>query len=272
MEFDHQPLCDATLGDVICCPEGLEIKDKSLGGDHNEVLQWRRRMIDQGLQGVIAYDDGGPRGFAEYMPAETAPLAITAPGAAVLMCYHWVVNAPDDPEHLARERDLIRQVIRSTEERFTGLVTQGWSHESHFPMKLLCDLGFHAVERQGDVTLMWRPTSAGSAEPRFSPVIYAPVDRTTDGVLEIDAAFSARCPYSLHFEQRIQETIARHPLRHAIELTLHRIDSREQALALAVPSCDWTWLFFNGEPIDLFSLPRDGWGDEISRRIRALRR
>jgi hypothetical protein len=150
--------------------------------------------------------------------------------------------------------------------------TLGWSHESHFPMRLLCDLGFHAIERQGDVMLMWRPTSAGSAEPRFAPVSYAPVDRTRDGVLEIDAAFSARCPYSLHFEQRMQETIARHPLRHAIELTLHRIDSREQALALAVPSCDWTWLFFNGEPIDLFSLPRDGWGDEISRRIRALQR
>lgn len=270
MDTRYELLNVETLGEVVCCPGGLEVSGKSLGGDHTEVLRWRQRMIADGLEGVIVYDDGKPRGFAEFMPAETAPLAIDAPGAAVLMCYHWVGSAPDDPEHLAREKDLIRQVFRLTEDRFTGLVTHGWVHASHFPMRLLRDLGFRAVERQGEVTLMWRPMSTGSAEPRFAPVRYTPVDRTRDGVLAIDAAFSARCPYSLHFEQRLQETIARHPLRHAIELTLHRIDTREQAMALAGPSCDWTWLFFNGEPVDLFSLPRDALADEISCQVRAL--
>jgi hypothetical protein len=270
MSVRYESLREETLADIVCCPGGLEIQDKSLTGHVEQVLAWRRRMIRQGLEGVVAYNEGVPRGFAEIMPAEGAPLAVIAPGTAVLMCYHWAGTAADDPEHLSQERALIEQLIHQTSDRYAGLVTQGWDHPSHFPIHFLEEVGFQSVDSRDAIALMWHPFRATAALPSFAPPAYAPQDRSTEGVLAIDAAFSARCPYGLHFENRLRETVDGHPRRDRIELILHRIDNRAQALALALPPFDWSWVFFNSEEVDLFSLPGGRLSAEISRRIDAL--
>ncbi len=98
----YKPLSRQTVADVVCLPGQLEIAGKNLLGDISQTVVWRDQMFEAGLQGVVAYANGSPRGFAEFLPAEAAPAPIEAPGASVLMCYHWAGTQPEDPEHLSR--------------------------------------------------------------------------------------------------------------------------------------------------------------------------
>jgi hypothetical protein len=266
----YRPLTAKTLGDVVCCPGGLELQGKTFRGDLTQVTGWRRRMIELGLRGVVAYADGAPRGFAEYMPADVAPVAIEAPGAAVLMCYHWAGAKPDDPEHLTQEGQLLERVIEEAQEEFTGLATQGWDTPTHFPIAFLEGLGLREIIRHDHIALMWTPFKEGIPEPTLASAFYSPQDGSSEGTLAIDAAFSARCPYSIHSETRLKCAVAEHSLRDRIQLNVHRIDSREDAVAYAVPPFDWGWVYLNGEEISLFELSGEKLREEIARRIERL--
>jgi len=270
MDVRFEPCGPEKLTEIVCCPGGLELSGKRFRGDLSETFTWRLRMIELGMRGLIASCEDGPRGFAEYMPAETAPLAIEAPGAAVLLCYHWAGTAADDPEHLACEQTLIDRVIAETRGAFTGLVTQGWDHENHFPIALLKELGFREVARRDQIALMWLPFRDDAVQPSYLPAARTPRNLASEGLLAIDAAFSARCPYSIDGEGRLQDAVATHPLAERIRLKLHRIDTREEALAHAVSPFDWAWIFFNGEEINLFEFRGERLAEEITRRIERL--
>jgi len=270
MRIRYEALGLVTLHDVVCCPGGLEVAGKTFHADLTEVARWRHRMLEAGMRGIVVYEGDAPRGFVEYMPAVVAPLPILADGAAVLMCYHWAGTRPEDPEHLAREREMIERVIDATRGRFIGLATQGWDIPTHFPIPLLEGPGFREIVRHGDVALMWLAHEKGAPEPALAPAAYAPRDLSREGLLAIDAAFSARCPYSLSSEGRLREAVDRHPLTERIQLRMHRIDTREEALALAVPPFDWSWAFFNAQPVDLFAYSGRQLEADLTQRIEAL--
>ncbi len=222
------------------------------------------------MRGIVAYAEGVPRGFAEYMPAEVAPVPIEAPEGAILMCYHWAGTTDEDPEHLGHERELIERVIDETRGRFTGLATQGWDTPTHFPIPFLEELGFHEIVRHERIALMWLPYRKGAVAPTLAPAAHAPEDLSSGGLLAIEAAFSARCPYSLDFEARLKAAVSEHPLAERIRPTIHRIDTREDAFTYAVPPWDWSWVRFNGEPVDPFELLGDGLAEGIADRVRAI--
>lgn len=270
MAVQYKPLDVARLADVACCPGGLELKGKMFRGDLSQSAAWRRRMIERGMRGVVACDESGPRGFAEYMPIEVAPIPIEAPGAAILMCYHWAGTDTESPEHLARERELIERVIEETRPHYSGLVTQGWNTPTHFPIPLLEELGFREVRRHEPIALMWLPYGGKLPEPALAPAAFVPRDLANEGLLAIDAAFSARCPYSIDSETRLQEIVSEHPLASRIRLASRRIDTREDAFAYAVSPFDWGWVYFNGEEVGLFEFPGEKLSREITRRVEAL--
>ena len=270
MRVEYRPLGLDTLSDVVCCPGGLELRGKKFRGDLDQVMEWRRRMVGLGMRGVVAYTDEGARGFAEYMPADVAPVPITAPGAATLMCYHWAGTKAEDPEHLAQERELIEHVIKETRGRFSGLSTQGWNAPTHFPISFLEELGFREVARHEHIALLWLPNQHGVDEPTLASAMYVPQDLSSERLLAIDAAFSARCPYSIHSEARLTAAVSEHPLRDRIRLTTHRIDTREDAFAYAVLPLDWSWVYLNGSEISLFGLSGEKLAEEMTRRINAL--
>jgi hypothetical protein len=267
MTVRYERLTSERLGDVVCSPHGLELDGKRFLGDLSETVTWRKRMIELGMSGLIAYDESGPRGFVEYMPAEAAPVPIVAPGAAILTCYHWAGTDPEVPEHLERERELAERAVEEAKAQFTGLATQGWDVPTHFPIPLLEELGFREVARADYIALMWLRFSRDAVESRFAEPSYVPVDLSGDGLLAIDAAFSARCPYGISSETRLRDVVANHPQRDRIRLILHRIDARDEALALAVPPFDWSWTFMNGEEVGLFQFPGEKLAAEIARRL-----
>lgn len=268
--LDDQRLTEENVGEIICCPGGLELAGKGFQGDLSAVVAWRREMLKLGMEGFVSYHDGLARGFVEYMPAEAAPFPIEAPGAAVLMCYHWVpVVQEDELDHLAQEKRLVQRVIEEAAERFSGLATLGWDNPVHFPIPFLKELGFEDVERTDYVALMWRPFTAGVARPRLSPATFVPQDLFSQGLLAIESAWSSRCPYSLRHAALLEEALAGLPeeatarVRHLP----HRVDTREEAVRWSIHPWNWEWAFANGEKIPIHRLKMNELREHILERL-----
>ncbi len=253
MEAQRRPLTQATVSDVVCLPGGLELAGKRMLGNLDQVTVWRKCMIARGMRGVVAYADGVPRGFAEFVPEQEAPAPIIAPGAAVLLCYHWAGTDADDPEHLSQEQDLIRATLEAArDEGFSGVATLGWDHPTHFPIALLRELGFQEITRDGTIALLWYPFQEGHPLPRLAEVNHVPQDLSERGMLAVETAYSTRCPYCIRHITRLRRVIDEHPDRARICFTAYPIDTREQAMAVRASPCDWWWTRFNGEEVDNF--------------------
>lgn len=258
--IDDRPLTKENVADVNCCPGGLEVQGKNFKGDLERTLTWRQEMLKQGMKGFVSYYSGVARGFVEYMPAEVAPFPIEAPGAAVLMCYHWEpLPEADEEEHLAQEKRLIDFVIRQTAESLTGLATLGWDNPVHFPIVMLEELGFQQLERWQEIALMWLPLKREAREPRLAPACFAAQNLSADGMLAIESASTSRCPYSIHNAARLQQVITGLPEEHRTRVRHfpHSIDTHKDAVRWAIAPWNWEWAFLNGEEVPIFQVNSD---------------
>jgi|Deesub1362A_J573_1020465.scaffolds.fasta_scaffold04561_2 hypothetical protein len=266
LDMEVRRLTRETVREIPCCPGGLEVRGKKFKGDISRTVLWREEMLKLGMKGFISYQGGLARGFIEYMPAETAPFPIEAPGAAVLMCYHWIPKEEaNEEEHLAQERRLIELVIAEAKGRYTGLATLGWDHPTHFPITMLTELGFRQVERADYIALMWLPFREGAIEPRLAPARFQPQDLSAQGLLAIESAWSSRCPYSIHHAARLEEAIAALPERYRkrVRHFPHLIDTREEALRCSRSPWDWDWLFVGGEEVAIHEFK----GEELTQLL-----
>lgn len=264
------PLREENLGDLVCLPGGPELAGKTFLGDLSHVAEWHRARLQEGMRGFVAYADGKPRGFVEFMPAEAAPFPIEAPSACVLLCFHWAGTQPEAPEHLAEEHRMLEAAIAAARHEFAGVATLGWNHPTHYPIELLLRLGFQEVVRQEPIALLWLPFRVDAVFPRLASATFAPRDLREEGLLAIDSAWSARCPYSVSFAARLRQAVESHPDRNRISFQQHVIDTREDALRLSVTPWDWGWTFLNAESINPFALPGDSLAAEISRHVPRL--
>jgi len=261
------PLREDNLRDLVCLPGGLELAGKSFLGDLPRVAEWHRERLREGLRGAIAYASGTPRGFVEFMPAETAPLPIEAPGACVLLCFHWAGTEPEDPTHLAEERRMLEAAIDSARREFTGIAALGWNHPTHYPLALLTALGFREVTRDEPIALVWLPFREGAPAPRLAPVRFLPRNLSREGRLAIDSAWSSRCPYSVSFAECLRLAVAAQEQGERISFVERCIDTRADAFEHAASPWDWGWAYLNGRPINPFALPGDTLAAEIARHV-----
>ena len=235
--IDDRPLTKQNVGDINCCPGGLEVQSKNFKGDLERTLTWRQEMLRQGMRGFVSYHNGIARGFAEYMSAETAPFPIEAPGPAVLMCYHWELTPEaDEEEHLTQEKRLIDLVSRQAAESFTGVATLGWANLVHFPIVMLEELGFKQLQKCRGIALMWLPLKGEAREPQLAPACVTPQNLSANGILAIESASSSRCPYSIHNAARLQQVITSLPeeYRTRVQHFPHLIDTHEDAARCAI--------------------------------------
>lgn len=268
--LDDRMLTKDNVGETNCCPGGLQVQGKSFKGDLERTLSWQQKMLKQGMKGFVSYHNGVARGFTEYMPAEPAPFPIEAPGAAVLMCYHWeTLPGGDEEEHLTQEKRLIDLVIRQAVNSFTGLATLGWEHPDHFPIVMLEELGFRQMDRKREIALMWLPLKRDAREPRLTPACFAAQNLSINGILAIESASSSRCPYSIHNATRLQQIIDELPdeARTRVRHSPHLIDTHEDAVRWAIAPWNWEWAFVNGEGIPIFQVSSDDLRRMIMDRI-----
>jgi len=268
--IEERELTASNLNRIVCCPGGMEIKGQGLKGEIGRTITWREERL--GMQGFVSYETGVARGFIEYMPAETAPFPIIAPGAAVLMCYHWIPeDRSDEEEHSVKEKRLIQLVIEKAKVRFSGIATLGWDNPLHFPIQWLEELGFQQLERHDHIALMWLPLKEGTPRQRMAPARFRPQDLSSEGLLALESASSSRCPYSIHNTARLNQIIEESPDKGRIRHFAHRIDTHEDAVRWSVPPWDWAWLFLNGEKVALHELKSDDLQQLIQGRISQLK-
>ncbi len=271
--LDDQRLTEENVGEIICCPGGLELAGKVFHGDLSAVLTWRREMLRLGMQGFVSYQDGVARGFVEYMPAEVAPFPIEARGATVLMCYHWVPAVQEDElDHLAQEKRLVHKVIEEAAERFSGLATLGWDNPVHFPIPLLTELGFRVLERDESIALMWLPLRRRAPRPRLAPATFVPQDLSSQGLLAIESAWSSRCPYSIHNATKLEQALAGLPEEATVRIRHlpHRVDTHAEAVRWAIRPWNWEWAFANGEEIPIFRIKMEELQDLVAEKLAKL--
>ncbi len=235
-----------------CCPGGLEIADKKMGGELTRTVAWHRDMLDCGMTGFALRCGDVVRGFVQYMPQETAPLPVLAPGAAVLLCFHY--NPPPEAaeaEHLRRESQLVQKAADDARRAgFSGLAAIGWYHPVHYPVDFLEELGFETVDRNPESALMWLPFAADAVPPEIPPQTFRPRDLSAEGRVAIDLGYSHRCPYEIHHSNRIAG-LCRRFSPEQVSLNLVLTDTKKQVLASRAPSWNWHWLYVNGRQLDI---------------------
>jgi hypothetical protein len=263
------PLDRDSLRDLVCLPGGLELAGKTFLGELSQVTAWHRKRLEEGMRGFVAYAAGRARGFVETMPAETAPFPIVAPGACVLLCFHWAGTEPDDPLHLAEERRMLEAAISEARRTSSGIATLGWDHPTHYPIRLLAALGFREIVRDEPIALMWLPFRANASPPVLAAARFQPRDLSGVGVLAIDVAWSARCPYSVSFAERLRLVVENHPGQERLSLERYAIDTRGDAFRLAASPWDWGWVYLNGRAVNPFAFPGDSLAAEIARHMPA---
>jgi hypothetical protein len=272
-KVEDRSLTEENVAEINCSPGGLEVQGKTFKGDITRTLIWRQEMLKQGMKGLVSYHKGVGRGFAEYMTAERAPFPIEAPGAAVLMCYHWEPLAKgDQDEHLAQEKRLIDLVAAEARESFTGLATMGWGNPVHFPIVMLEELGFEQLGRCGDMALMWMPFKKGAGQPWLAPATLVPQDLSSQGIVAIESASSSRCPYSIHNAAKLEQVITGLPEENRMRLRhfSHVIDTHEDAVRWAIAPWNWEWAFVNGEEVPVFQMGSDDLRQLIMGKVAAL--
>lgn len=258
--IEYVRLTEDNFTDIICCPGGLEVKDKEFRGELYKTIEWRKEMLKRGMRGFVAYKDGTARGFIEYMPAEVAPFPIEAPGSAVLMCYHYA--AEKEEEHLPIEVEMIERVLDDTRNSYDGLVTLGWENPVHFPIDLLEEIGFETVEQDEYISLMWYDFGKGGTEPKMLCSDYTPKDLSNRGKISVELGYSSRCPYSIHNRATMDEVISELDTDN-IDYIIHRIDTKEEAIRWAISSWNWDWLFINGKEVPGYKMRKEELKEKI---------
>ncbi len=246
LEGELERIDSKNVGEVICCPGGLEVQHKDFRCDISPVLKWRKEMLGSGMEGFILHREGEPTGFIEYMPVENAPYPIEGENLGVIMCFHC---ASKDDEHHTVEKGLLRAALEEMKNKYEGATALAWDHQIHFPIKMFEDVGFSEVSSQDYISLMWIPFDSTGKKPELLGPNFEPEDLSEEGELAVELGYSNRCPYSINDHEKMKDAV-RELEDDRIVFRPHRIDTKEEAVEFSKHAWNWNWLFLNGEEIE----------------------
>ncbi len=248
-DIELKKLNAENYSDIICCPSGLEVKGQAFKGDISKTLDWRKVMLENGMEGLIFYQKGIPTGFVEYMPGEKVPMPIRAPDQAVIMCFHWISPFDDtEKEHLDVEKFILESAVYEIQKRFLGVTALAWDHPEHFPIKMFQEAGFEEIESENHISLMWKSFDENAERPSMIGPKFEPGNRAKENELLVECGYSNRCPYSIHDRKKVKSAISRIKDDRMI-LKEYRLDTREEAKKYSRADWNWDWLYLNGEEI-----------------------
>jgi len=268
LEGELKKIALENIGDVICCPGGLEVKDKDFGCDISPTLKWRKDMLKSGMQGYILYQDGKPTGFVEYMPIERAPYPLEGEDLATIMCFHWA-SRKDEDEHQRVERELLKEVIEDIKSDFKGAAALAWDHPVHFPIEMFEDVGFSKVSSYDYISLMWKPFSPSGKRPKMLGPNFEPDILFEKGKLAVELGYSNRCPYSINDHEKVKEAVSELN-DDRILFRPHRIDTKKEAIEFSRKAWNWNWLVLNGEEVDHMKKSKEELIDMIKKKLEKL--
>ncbi len=197
--------------------------------------RWWDEMFTRGLRGWIAFDDGAPVGYVEYLPIEVAPFPVTGENANYLTCL-WVL--PEYERHGAGGNLLAACVGDSPR----GVATM--AHEgAHKPASFFERFDFRQVDRVDTSILLVH----GPATVRLERTHYRAHEDAQR--LAVDVLFNPECPWSVRTAERVIAAVEKHPARSEIDLWVGDAWASGAHLGL------WGGVYFNGAAA--FTVPPD---------------
>ena len=195
MMIEIRDLCESNMEVYLSCgcnPNDARITDE-IKSAQKVKKAWVVKMLSAGLGAKLAYVQGYPAGFIEYMPIEVTSAPVN--GKELLFISDIHVNDDDEDGRVNYERQgigcmLVEQVEKYSKSKgYKGLVTLALEGE-WMPAAFFERIGFTKADEIGPMRLLWKPF--GECEP---PVIWKGnfIPTKGEGVVNIDLIYSSQC-------------------------------------------------------------------------------
>ncbi len=192
MKFEFLTRANAAALNTLCTGDKPEFA--SANAQRNA---WIDTMFGKGLRGWVAFDDGKPAGYVEYLPIEHAPFPVSGKNAAFLTCL-WVLPAY---EHLGVGGSLLAACLGDSPQGVATIAYRG----QHKPADFYEHFGFRRVDEHAEMILLVQ----GNPKVELLRAYYrahADADR-----LQVDVLYNPECPWSTHTAERVISTVKNHP-------------------------------------------------------------
>lgn len=202
--LEIRDLCTDNLRtEAMCCEE----EQADFRNVAEEKMAWLKEMMSEGLRAKIAYEDGKPAGFIEYMPIHLAPKAVTGKDITFVTCIWVVSSTPEERPSGFQGRGYGKALLEAAEtdakKISRGIALGAFDHDHWFtPASFFTRLGYKEVDRRGSYVLLFKPFKA--VKPPFILQSKYEPQFESDKVV-IDAFWSATCPMSLVVRNRLRE-------------------------------------------------------------------
>lgn len=192
MKFEFLTRANAAALNTLCTGDNPDFA--SANAQRNS---WLDTMFGKGLRGWIAFDDGKPVGFVEYLPIEQAPFPVTGENAAFLTCL-WVLP---ESEHLGVGGSLLAACLGDSPHGVATIAYRG----RHKPAAFYERFGFRTVDEHAGAILLVHGNPSVELQRAFYRA-HANADR-----LQVDVLFNPECPLSTRTAERVVSTVKNHP-------------------------------------------------------------
>ncbi len=217
--------------------------------------EWLLSKVPAGLRVKVALRDGERVGFLYAMPVEVSPWGPLGEDLLVFPCL-YVLN--EEQKQGAGAALMAAAEAEARRQALKGLATYGYHWEGFWfmPAPFFEKHGYEAVERRGDVSLMWKPLQRDAAPPcMFSPdYTFVPVP----GKVVVDLFWHTFCLTCEVEAARVKEVAAE--FGDEVVLREYCGDDRDILLRHQIPRA----IYVQGNEIGWgYEAPRDGIRDAI---------
>ena len=134
-------------------------------------MAWLKRTENVGLRGKVAYEDGNPVGFIQYLPIKHAPVAVVGRDLTFIPCMTIVSEASGKGYGKAL------LVVAEEDARRTskGVVVSAFDHDFwYMPASFFAKFGYEEVARRGKAWVLLMKNFGDAEAPRFIRTSYQP--------------------------------------------------------------------------------------------------
>lgn len=199
MKFEFLTRANAAALNTLCTGDKPEFA--SANAQRNN---WLDAMFSKGLRGWIAFDNGKPAGYVEYLPIEEAPFPVVGENAAFLTCL-WVLPTA---EHLGVGGSLLAACVGDSPRGVATIAHRG----QRKPAEFYEHFGFRRIDEHDGAILMLNGDPRVQLQRTFYRA-HEDADR-----LRVDVLFNPECPWSTRTAERVISLVKDHPAHDQIDL------------------------------------------------------
>jgi GNAT superfamily N-acetyltransferase len=170
---------------------------------HERRLPWIRNQYSEGFRAKVAVSDDKHAGFLFLSPIEADP-GLQGTQTSVIKCLAVI----EEFRHLGIGRRLVAEAeSEAMRNKSKGIATLAFYHDFWFmPAPFFERCGYAAVERNGNMAVMWKPLSETGVAPSFSPTRYQFVPVT--GKIAVDLFWSDSCRTTCIEAENVRQVVA----------------------------------------------------------------